>query len=296
MERDGVAEINILNGARSLALSPDGAHLYVESPNTVAVFGRDAGSGALTFLGVERNLEDGVNGISGGDVAVSPDGEIVHASYATFARDAATGQLSFVANTGVGGTQIGVSPDGAHVYRGSDAFAMGFAGCGPTPLTGCRTSSTGTVRLLAPNTVYWRWSKGEATTLAEFGDPASTTDYALCMYDESGPPALVFRALAPAGGTCRVTNRSCWSQVGSNWKYRDAFRTPEGLLSVMLKPNVTGLAKIIVKGGRERVTLPTMPLGLPVRVQLQASTGECWESTYSSPVLNGPGGFTSPPD
>jgi hypothetical protein len=46
--RDGV---DGLNSAESIALSPDGAYLYVASgfPGTMAIFTRDADGGALTF-------------------------------------------------------------------------------------------------------------------------------------------------------------------------------------------------------------------------------------------------------
>jgi hypothetical protein len=129
---------------------------------------------------------------------------------------------------------------------------------------------------------------GEETTLADFDSPESSTDYALCMYDESGPPAVVFRAMVPAEGGCRgaFADLPCWRLVSSGYKYRDSYATPEGLLTLNLKPGGPDAAKIIVKTGRKNVTMPTMPLGLPLRVQLQSSTGKCWEATYSSPLYN----------
>lgn len=134
MERNGVGGVDGLDGAVSLALSPDGRHVYVaaSSGNTVAVFARDAQSGGIDFVELERDGVGGVNGLEGArSVAVSPDGQHVYvASYgdnavAVFARDAESGGLDFVemAREGVGGAQglrgptsVTVSPDGRQVY------------------------------------------------------------------------------------------------------------------------------------------------------------------------------------
>ena len=49
-----------------------------------------------------------------------------------------------------------------------------------------------------------------------------------------------------------------------------------------------GRARISARGtgvnlsNRPALNLPTPPLSLPLRVQLQATTGRCWEATYSS--------------
>ncbi len=155
--RDGVDGADGLNLARGLALSPDDAHLYVvgEADNAVAVFARDAGSGALTFV---QFLSDGVGGVSGlagpRGVAVSPDGAQVYVASGTgnavalFQRETSNasadfGKLTFVAAyvDGVGGVDgvqgasavlvspdpVGSDPGGQHVYvagRGEDAVAV----------------------------------------------------------------------------------------------------------------------------------------------------------------------------
>lgn len=46
----------------------------------------------------------------------------------------------------------------------------------------------------------WKWSRGEATLKADFGDPLATTNYALCVYDRIvGTPTLRVAADIPAG-------------------------------------------------------------------------------------------------
>ncbi len=63
---DGVGGVNGLNGAWGLAVSPDGAHVYVGSAfdRAAAVFHRNSTTGALTF--VEAQF-DGVGGVGGLD-------------------------------------------------------------------------------------------------------------------------------------------------------------------------------------------------------------------------------------
>ena len=115
-------------------------------------------------------------------------------------------------------------------------------------------AGNGRVRLIEKGRVVsWAWQRGQATDLADFGDPRNTrTHYAFCLYDESAPlPALVFRALAPAGGTCRFDaseqDLSCWREVRGGYRYRDDFRTPEGLSSMRLKEGSDGKARITLR-------------------------------------------------
>lgn len=60
--RDGVGAVDGLAGARSLAMDAAGRHLYVagELDNGVAVLERDASTGALSFVQVRRNNQNGV--------------------------------------------------------------------------------------------------------------------------------------------------------------------------------------------------------------------------------------------
>ncbi|NKI35647.1 beta-propeller fold lactonase family protein [Wenzhouxiangella sp. XN79A] len=127
----------------AIALSPDGEHAYVvsESLDTLAVFRRNSGADALAFsasysaatTGFEDALLDGAL-----DVVVSPDGLNVYVAARTadaisvFARNPATGALSFVQNqvdsemstpestvpnAGLRGVrQLLVSADGEQVY------------------------------------------------------------------------------------------------------------------------------------------------------------------------------------
>ncbi len=94
-QKNGVEGVLGLDGPWSVAVSPDGAHLYaVSETDTLILFNRDSLTGDLASV---ETLRDGVNGIDGldgaRDVAVSDDGLHVYVvsavddSIAAFARN-----------------------------------------------------------------------------------------------------------------------------------------------------------------------------------------------------------------
>lgn len=137
------AGIDGMGGAAAVVVSPDGQHVYVSgtADDGIAVFSRDAAGGSLSFIAAVKN---GIGGVSGlqkpGQLALSADGRHVYVSASgsddivVFARDTATGKLSFIqalANSqpddlgvpvaGLDGVYgIAVSPEGSHVYATGD--------------------------------------------------------------------------------------------------------------------------------------------------------------------------------
>jgi len=138
-----------LRGAVDVAVSPDGAHVYVlgKGDDAVSEWARDPATGALAYLGRQLGENQSTANPPGTvpdvdrpeAIAISPDGKHVyiatsntdpnqmpptHTSVAVFARDSASGELSYLQSIldGDGGaslqkpTGVAVSPDGASVY------------------------------------------------------------------------------------------------------------------------------------------------------------------------------------
>jgi Tol biopolymer transport system component len=131
VQRDSVGGVDGLDGARSVTTSPDGKHIYVagEIDDAVAVFSRTLATGSLTFVQVQKDQPSSVDGLDGAQsVTVSPDNLHVYVtgfiSVVVFARNAATGALTFFEVKRNGGSVDGlngaysviVSPNGGHVY------------------------------------------------------------------------------------------------------------------------------------------------------------------------------------
>jgi cysteine-rich repeat protein len=120
----------------------------------------------------------------------------------------------------------------------------------------------------------------------EAGDCCSATctleandDYTLCVFS-GGSPTLLLDAVAPAGGLCG--DRLCWlPRTNKGFAYRDPL-APGGLAQIRLKASAGGRAKIRVVGKGEHLGLASLPLPLPIIVQLRGDDGTCWEARYSA--------------
>jgi DNA-binding beta-propeller fold protein YncE len=134
MVQDGIDDVNGLDLANSVTLSPDGNNVYAtaEADSAVAVFHRNSSTGALVFL---QDLVDGVGAVDGlagaQQIAISPDGKHAYVTgfgedaLAVFSRSGVDGFLTYKevykdgdpGVDGLGGAAgVAVSPDGKHVY------------------------------------------------------------------------------------------------------------------------------------------------------------------------------------
>ncbi|HYD47060.1 MAG TPA: Ig-like domain-containing protein [Terriglobales bacterium] len=121
------------------------------------------------------------------------------------------------------------------------------------------------------DSLSWSWTRGAATTLADFGDPTADTHYQLCLFDDAG--RTIARASAPAGAQ--------WRRSGAALSYRSG--GGRSSLRLKLRPGEAGRARISVRGRGAWLGL-ALPAEQPVIAQLRNSDGDCWQATYSSPA------------
>ncbi len=174
--------------------------------------------------------------------------------------------------------------------------------CGPSPRAGCRAAGSGGGLLAFSqgrtpdrDQLQWKWQRGAATSVADFGDPTGTTAYRLCLWAGGATLAelrIPSQSQRPLG--CRVSNpRPCWKSTSSGFVFTDPDRTGDGVGSVKFAAGADGRASISVSARGPRLPDPARPFALPVVAQMLSTTGECWESTFSAPAaqnLAGPPG------
>jgi len=165
--------------------------------------------------------------------------------------------------------------------------------CGATPLASCREPSVSggghiDIKDRTPDDkdrLLFKWTKGAATSTSDFGDPLTTTDYELCLYD--GTSDLVSHASAPAGGTCNAASpRPCWRSTSTGFKYSDRDLTPSGIQSLLLNSGVAGKSRITLRGRGAALDVPSLPTTLPLRAQVLNSDGTCWEARFGTATRN----------
>ena len=275
-----------LDDPHSIAVSPDGAYVYVvtDESHSVLVFRRTAATGALRFLEVQGNP-----GTFPYAIAVSPAGDSLYTGTGN--------RIGVFAVDACGNGNLGVDElcDDGNVAGGDGCSpTCRFELCGALPSTGCRgTLPLGAslkIRDATPDKndqLQFTWGKGETTPVADFGDPTTSASYAVCVYDGSGNPQPILDRAAPAGGTCK-NGVPCWQAKTGSYKYKDGLLLPDGIKQVALKEGLAdGKARIQFKGAGGNLLPPVLPLTLPVTVQVKnTATGVCWEAVFPAATTN----------
>lgn len=125
------------------------------------------------------------------------------------------------------------------------------------------------------------WSfRGATVDPADLGDPRVDTRFALCLY-ASTPASLE----VPAGSLC--DGDPCWRGLGGppaskGFRYLDPAAATDGVSRMLLRPGNLQQGRINLDGRGAQLTLPALPIGLPLRVQVQGSNGSCFEATFSA--------------
>lgn len=146
----------------------------------------------------------------------------------------------------------------------------------------------------AHDRVLFTWSDPDpGDGAASFGNPTTTTDFALCLHQptlDPDLPAIPVGELAVAGGDL-CDGRPCWTAVRDGFRRSDsAARTVGGAPRVSLRAAADGGTRLVVRGAGVALDLPES-LDVPgLRVQLVArdhATGDdmvCWEATFAEPT------------
>jgi len=130
------------------------------------------------------------------------------------------------------------------------------------------------------DSLVWQWKKGDATMPSELGDPTAADDYTLCMYDEAVTPTLVFSSITRPIPDC--SHNACWVNTGTGFTFHGTGELC-GIKKFTVSAGDARDSRIVMKAkGDGLPPLPSLPLALPLRVQLVASTGACWEAEYTS--------------
>ena len=163
---------------------------------------------------------------------------------------------------------------------------------GTSPAIGCKAPATNGAYLLlddrsndARDHLSWSWRKGAATTLAELGNPTTSTSYTLCLYDTvGGVPQRRLAQTVPPGPH--------WKQFSRGFRYRDLTLGYGGIQSMVLTDGAAGRASVQVQGRGQPLALPTLPLQRQPNVIVQLlNDNTCWSATYSTVVENSPTRF-----
>jgi hypothetical protein len=148
---------------------------------------------------------------------------------------------------------------------GSCGGAVPALACKPTVKAGASYLRLENRLTDSKDRLQWRWRSGAATLKSEFGTPAASTPYTLCIYDEiAGTPVRrVLQQLAPGAG---------WSESAHGWKYRDSVLATSGIQSVQLKEGLAGKAAITITGKSGTLGLPPLPLAQQNEVIVQLTS------------------------
>ena len=132
----------------------------------------------------------------------------------------------------------------------------------------------------------WKWKNGDPIAVTDFGDPASSDSYVMCVIDRTGGIPTLRMNRGAGMGTC--SGKPCWKPSPGGFTYGSRDGAPEGLTKLTLKAGAAGKGKLATKGKGALLAVPDGGFTAPVTVRLHrySQPGKCWEARYSTPKRN----------
>lgn len=168
-----------------------------------------------------------------------------------------------------------------------------IAVCEAAPVVGCLGGEKASFQMKdkdgdAKDQVKWKISKVDSFDHTALGDPATSAQYKLCIYDETADtPTLV--------GTLAIEAGAGWDDKNpKGFKYKNKTGSSDGVTKAQLKPSDKnkGKVQLIAKGSTANWPLPLsaseyFDQDSNVTVQLVSNgTATCWSSEFTSNIKN----------
>jgi hypothetical protein len=131
----------------------------------------------------------------------------------------------------------------------------------------------------------WKWGRiGIPTPAEDFGDPLTTTDFDLCIFDTTmGQPRIAAHLKVPHG--------AAWRQKGGlKWIFKDKVGDPDGVTIVKLRSG--SRPALGLKASRDNLALTAFSsekffdMDSEVTAQLISNEGPCWTTTFLTAKKN----------
>ncbi|GIW44497.1 MAG: hypothetical protein KatS3mg077_1779 [Candidatus Binatia bacterium] len=150
----------------------------------------------------------------------------------------------------------------------------------------------------ARDLLQWSWRATSGTNSADLGDPQSSTDYALCVFDSANnQPSLVAELPVSSGGSC--SGRACWRARRGGFVYRNRWANEAGVRALHIAARSSGAATMSLQAKGPKLSLPALPLSQQPEVvaELRNSLGRCWQARMTTPAKrNGAAQFSDASD
>lgn len=147
--------------------------------------------------------------------------------------------------------------------------------CDAAPREGCRGAGAGLLLLKTSGSgkLMWKWTRGDATAAADFGDPRGATGFALCLYAQDS--VLAALPIDP--------DPLAWRLSSHGYSYRAAAGSTAAIRQAVLRAGETTRARILLRGGAPALMPGSLPLPGPLLVAqlVNRDTGTCWESRFA---------------